>query len=80
MKRIIGLLISLTVVACATANEDSWPFVATPIAKLDEPWAMTFLPDGRMLVTEKRGRLRIVTSSSAIGACRHSTAAHSCAL
>jgi glucose/arabinose dehydrogenase len=27
---------------------------------LEQPWALTFLPDGRMLVTEKAGRLRIV--------------------
>jgi aldose sugar dehydrogenase len=37
------------------------PFVATPVATFDEPWAMTFLPDGRMLVTEKGGRLKIAT-------------------
>jgi glucose/arabinose dehydrogenase len=30
-------------------------------AGLDTPWSLAFLPDGRMLVTEKPGRLRIVT-------------------
>jgi aldose sugar dehydrogenase len=29
-------------------------------APLREPWAVTFLPDGRMLVTERRGRLLLV--------------------
>lgn len=36
--------------------------VAQQIATgLNEPWAIAFLPDGRMLVTEREGRLRIVT-------------------
>src|SRR5512147_2381313 len=43
------------------------PFVVTPIVKLDEPWTMTFLPDGRLLVTEKKGRLRVVTTDGRVG-------------
>ena len=35
------------------------PFTSTPVATFNEPWAMTFLPDGRLLVTEKRGTLRL---------------------
>jgi glucose/arabinose dehydrogenase len=36
--------------------------VVTVAEGLQNPWGMTFLPDGRMLVTEKPGRLRIVTT------------------
>lgn len=35
-------------------------FTVTAVAKLDEPWALAFLPDGRALVTERRGALKIV--------------------
>ena len=35
------------------------------VATFDNPWAMVFLPDGRMLVTEKSGQLQLVTQSGA---------------
>ena len=34
---------------------------ATGVSEFDEPWAMTFLPDGTMLVTTKPGKLFHVT-------------------
>lgn len=34
--------------------------VVTVARDLDHPWGFTFLPDGRMLITEKPGRLRLV--------------------
>ena len=35
------------------------PFAVTTIGNFDEPFAMAFLPDGRLLVTEKTGRLKL---------------------
>ncbi|MGH8060497.1 MAG: PQQ-dependent sugar dehydrogenase [Pseudoxanthomonas sp.] len=44
------------------------PFKSTEVARFNQPWAMTFLPDGRLLVTEKQGRLRLIdVAAGAIG-------------
>ncbi|HYZ49225.1 MAG TPA: PQQ-dependent sugar dehydrogenase [Sphingomonas sp.] len=40
----------------------SRPFVQAEVTKFDSPWALAFLPDGRMLVTEKAGRLLLVSA------------------
>lgn len=41
------------------AASDERPFAVEEITGFNEPWAMTFLPDGRLLVTEKPGALRL---------------------
>ncbi len=38
------------------------PFTVTEVADFEAPWAMTFLPDRRMLVTEKAGQLLLVSA------------------
>src|SRR5678815_2787523 len=57
-----AVLIASTVAgtaSAATVNSKAGPVNVESLAKLDNPWGMTFLPDGRLLITEKPGRLRI---------------------
>src|SRR6476660_8064182 len=42
------------------------PFTMTQVASFDLPWRIAFLPDGRMLVTEKVGRVVLVTPQGAL--------------
>ena len=42
--------------------------VETVARGLEHPWALEFLPDGRMLVSERPGRLRIVSQGGGISA------------
>ena len=53
-------------VATAAQSQANLPFTVEPVASFDEPWALALLPDGRMLVTEKKGNLLIVTQQGEI--------------
>ena len=67
--KVVFLLFSLVAVSYAFGQAPSSPqpkpvegaVRATVVAKgLEHPWALEFLPDGRMLVSERPGRLRLV--------------------
>lgn len=45
--------------------EASVPFTLTQITTLNLPWRIAFLPDGRLLITEKTGALWLVTQRGA---------------
>ena len=70
-----GLLAVLLAVAGTASCQDA-PQVppsgetkvdVTSVAKgLEHPWSLAFLPDGRMLVTERPGRLRYVSQGGAL--------------
>lgn len=57
------VLTALNLLGSAAAQ----PFRATEMGRFNEPWAMTFLPNGRLLVTEKRGVLKIHQPGGASG-------------
>jgi len=58
----------------ATAADPTFPSsagsvsVQTVASGLVHPWSLAFLPDGRMLVTERPGRIRIVTRTGQMSA------------
>lgn len=68
----VAAVSSLALIACtgsqpsnsqeATPSASGAPFRVTPVADFEAPWAMTFLPDGRMLVTEKAGQLILLSA------------------
>ncbi|MGB9440426.1 MAG: PQQ-dependent sugar dehydrogenase, partial [Desulfobacterales bacterium] len=68
MRLIILLLIIITIAVPVVAGAfpiegtKGTELAAARVATFDEPWAMTFLPDGTLLVTEKRGVLWHVTN------------------
>jgi aldose sugar dehydrogenase len=43
--------------------EDSLPFTMTTVATFKLPWRLAFLPDGRMLITEKPGPVWLVSQT-----------------
>src|SRR5262252_540873 len=45
--------------------EPSLPFTMTQVAEFNRPWRIAFLPDGRMLITEKVGPVWLVTQGGA---------------
>lgn len=69
MRKQLVTMLSLLLSVSAHAQTDL-PFKVEAITSFDEPWAMAILPDGRLLVTEKKGNLFIVTADGQKGALR----------
>ncbi len=62
-----GLLASGSLAAAEPFLSSAGPLAVDTVAGgLVYPWSLAFLPDGRMLVTERPGRMRIVTRSGAL--------------
>ncbi|WP_037083484.1 PQQ-dependent sugar dehydrogenase [Pseudoxanthomonas sp. J35] len=59
-----ALLLGIAAAVQAQPAPAAKPFVEREVARFEEPWAMTFLPDGRLLVSEKAGRLLVVDTKT----------------
>jgi glucose/arabinose dehydrogenase len=64
-----GLLAMSSVASAQTFQSSARDLkVETVASGLSHPWALALLPDGRMLVTERPGRIRIVTADGKLSA------------
>jgi len=61
-RRFSGLLALVCCIAAAAPR----PVVLA--SDLDHPWGVSFLPEGRFLVTERPGRLRVIEADGKLGA------------
>lgn len=60
----LALVTAASVASSSLSPRQSNPFSTTTIANFNQPWALAFLPDDRVLVTEQAGTLRILNTTS----------------
>ncbi|MFM9880587.1 MAG: PQQ-dependent sugar dehydrogenase [Burkholderiaceae bacterium] len=69
----VSLALAATWLALPAAAQPATPAAAKPLrtevlaSDLEHPWALAFLPGGRFLVTERPGRLRVLSAEGKAG-------------
>ncbi len=64
---VLGVQSGLAQITRAPAPENTVPVTVEMVAKgLEHPWGLQVLPDGRMIVTERPGRIRLVDQKGAV--------------
>ena len=69
VKTLVCLTFALA--ACTGTNGSVYAqhaeFTVTTVGQFDEPWALEFLPDGRLLISEVGGALKLLNSDGSVG-------------
>jgi glucose/arabinose dehydrogenase len=78
MRTLVHTVLVLTLASCTSTSttlaqnnagdlksQPSLPFTMTQVASFALPWRIAFLPDGRMVITEKTGPVWLVTQQGA---------------
>jgi len=60
MRRQLLVTIFALLTATVACAQSTRPFEVRPVTTFDQPWALAFLPDGDLLVTEQEGALLLV--------------------
>ena len=63
----VGYIIFIFGLVACSGNAQDDAFTITTLGQFDEPWALEFLPDGRLLVSEAGGAIKLRGGDGSVG-------------